>query len=162
MVLLALLAAAGVSLFVVESFVPMPLPFLKIGLANVSSLVALLAFGFPSALAVALVRIVAGSVLTGSLFGPGFLLSLSGGLSATCAMGAVRATTGRVFGPVGLSLIGAAAHGMAQLLVVAALFTGSSAVLSLLPLLLGSGFAGGLAVGWLAARALPLLDPVHS
>jgi heptaprenyl diphosphate synthase len=156
-VLLALLAAAGVSLFVAESFVPLPLPFLKLGFANVSTLLALLAFGFPAALGVAFVRILAGALLTGTLFGPGFLLSLAGGLSATCVMGGAKAVTGRMFGPVGLSLLGSAAHVTAQLLVVAELFTGSAVVLSLLPLLLGSAFAGGLVVGWLAARALPLL-----
>ena len=58
--LCAVLAALALALSYMESFFPLalivPLPGVKLGLANIVTLYALYALGFPSALAILLVR----------------------------------------------------------------------------------------------------------
>lgn len=154
---LGLLSAVGLALFVLESLVPMPLPFLKVGLANVATLLALYLFGPAEAVIVALVRVVAGSLLTGTLFSPGFLLSLAGGTCAALVMAGARRLAGAALGPVGLSLLGSATHVAVQFLVVRFLLAGAASVASLAPILLLTALAGGFAVGAVAWRVLRAL-----
>ena len=154
---LGFLAAAGTALFVLEALVPLPLPFLKIGLANVSTLLALLTGGVTDAMVVVILRIVAGSLLTGSFLGPAFLIALPAGVVSAAGMSFARTLTGRLFGPVGLSLIGSSLHVVTQLAIVSLLFVRNDALLSLLPLLLFTALIGGVVVGFAAARLLPPL-----
>jgi heptaprenyl diphosphate synthase len=154
---LGYLVAVGTSLFVIESAIPLPLPFLKIGLANVATLLALLLSGPVDALIVSVVRIVIGSLLTGSFFGPSFLIALSAGLASTIVMSALRLIPLRFVGPYGLSLAGSSTHVLTQLLVVAFVFARTPVVVSLLPLLLLTGLAGGVVVGVVVSQLLPVL-----
>jgi heptaprenyl diphosphate synthase len=154
---LGFLASLGTALFVLESLIPLPLPFLKVGLANISTLLALVLSGPADALCVVFIRVLAGSLVTGSLFGPAFLLAMSAGLASAAVMAGVRRVTGRAFGPVGISLAGATAHVATQLSVVALLYVRSAAVMHLLPVLLLTALAGGLIVGIVTTRLLPAL-----
>jgi heptaprenyl diphosphate synthase len=148
------LSSAGIALFVLESFVPLPVPFLKLGFANISSVVALELMGPLPMLFVVLIRVLAGSLLTGSLFSPSFLLALTAGLSSGCAMALCRRITGGLLSAVGISLVGAATHVLTQLLLVRYLFVRNEAVMGLLPLLLLSAVAGGVVVGVISLRLL--------
>jgi len=158
---IGLIAAAGIALFVLESLIPTPLPFLKIGLANVSTVVALEMFGFSAGVLVMAIRVSVGSLLVGALLSPSFLVAAAAGLASSLIMGGVRAATGRLFSVVGLSLIGAIAHVIAQLCVVSFLFVRSAALLSLLPLLLTTALIGGIVVGWVASAVLAGLRRVE-
>ncbi len=155
--LLALFAAVGIALFVVESFIPTPFPFLKIGLANVSTVLALMMFSTGDAMLVVIVRVLVGSFLVGSLFGPGFILAAAGGTTAAIAMGAVRRSTGTMFSVVGISLVGSTTHVLSQFVVVLLLYVQNTALTTLLPLLLISALFGGLVVGWISDRLLSIL-----
>jgi heptaprenyl diphosphate synthase len=156
--LLSLFAAVGISLFVIESFIPTPFPFLKIGLANVSTVMALMMFSAGDAILVVVVRVLVGSFLVGSLFGPGFVLAFAGGTIAAMVMGVVRKTTGNMFSVVGISLVGSTAHVMTQFVIVLLLYVQNSALTALLPLLLISALFGGLVVGWISERLLNVLQ----
>ena len=151
---LALLAAVGIALFVIESFIPMPFPFLKIGLANVSSPPALMVFGVWEILLVVILRIVVGSFMIDSLFSPGFLLAIAGGTASAVVMAGAKAITRDLFSVVGISLIGSLTHMMTQFLLVLFLYVQNQAIVFLLPLLLFSALVGGLVVGWIASRLL--------
>ena len=137
--LCAVLAALALALSYMESFFPLalivPLPGVKLGLANIVTLYALYAIGFPSALAILLVRCTLGALFAGNA--SALLFSLLGGLSALL-VGAKKLS---IFG---VSIAGAAAHNCGQ--VCAALITlGSTAPLYYLPfLLLVSLFTGAL------------------
>lgn len=157
---LGLLTAVGVSLFVLESLVPLPVPFLKIGLANISTLLALMLFDLPAALLVAGLRVVIGSLLTGSLASPALVLAIGGGLASAVFMGLAWTVGRRAFSPIGLSVIGSVTHVGAQFVLVSALFVESLALSYLLPVLLGSALAGGLVVGWFSARILRAIEPL--
>ena len=83
--LCAVLAALALALSYMESFFPLalivPLPGVKLGLANIVTLYALYAIGFPSALAILLVRCTLGALFAGNA--SALLFSLLGGLSST-------------------------------------------------------------------------------
>jgi heptaprenyl diphosphate synthase len=154
----ALLTAVGVAMFVIESYIPTPLPFLKIGLANVSSLVAMMVLGVPQMFMVVIIRVVVGSMLVGSLFTPGFVLAMGGGITSAMAMALIKRIGKHLFSPVGISLVGSFVHVVTQFLLVLWLYVQNSSVVFLLPLLLSSGFIGGLVVGWISSRLLPILQ----
>jgi uncharacterized membrane protein len=81
-------------------------------------------------------RVLAGSLITGSFFGPACILAMSAGIVSAAVMGGVRIVGGRAFGPVGLSLAGSSAHVATQIALVALLCVRNAAVIHLLPVLL--------------------------
>ena len=119
---IALLAAYALALHGFENLIPMPIPWLKIGLANIITLTTLVLFGFRQAMMVTLIRVTLASIFIGSFLGPGFILSMGGGILGTLAMGILVSVSPRLFGPVGVSLIGAFVHNMAQLFLAYVLF----------------------------------------
>ncbi len=151
------LASLGTALFVLESFVPLPLPFMKVGFANISTLVALIVSGPADALIVVFLRVLAGSLVTGSFLGPSFILAMAAGVVSAGVMGGVRAVAGKAIGPVGVSLAGSSAHVSTQLALVALLYVRNAAVIHILPVLLITALAGGLVVGLITTRLLPAL-----
>jgi len=154
---LGFLTAAGTALFVLESLIPLPLPFLKVGLANISTLLALLLAGPADAVSVVFLRVLAGSLITGSFLGPAFILAMTAGLASAAAMALLRAAAGRLFGPVGLSLAGSTAHVSTQLALVILLYVRNAAVAHLLPLMLLTALVGGMVVGLATSRLLRAL-----
>jgi heptaprenyl diphosphate synthase len=151
------LSSVGIALFVLESLVPLPVPFLKLGFANISSVVTLELLGGGPMFIVVVIRVLAGSLLTGALFTPGFILAFAGGLASATSMALLRLVGGRLFSAVGISLVGAATHVLTQLAIVRLLFVQNEGVMVLLPLLLLSAVAGGLTVGWISLRLLEAL-----
>ena len=93
-------AAAAIALSVVEAAIPMPLPGVKPGLANIITLIVLARYGWRDAVWVSLLRVVAGSLLLGQFLAPGFFLSLAGALASLLALGLALHLPARAFGPV--------------------------------------------------------------
>lgn len=146
---IAVLSAYALALHGFEALLPMPVPWLRIGLANIITLVALLLYGFRTALAVTVIRVTLASMFTGTFLGPSFVLSLGGGLSSTAAMGLVHTVSKNLFGPVGLSLWGSLFHNLAQLFLAWLLFVqrlGPILIISPVILLIGTitGVVNGL------------------
>jgi heptaprenyl diphosphate synthase len=152
-----MLSAVGISLFILESFVPIPVPFINIWLANAASLVALMAFAPADMFLVVIVRIVVGALLVGSMFSPTFLVSFGGGISAAAAMALTRILGRNLFGVMGISIVGSTVHVVAQLFVVSFLFVRNDSLLILLPVLLTSGLIGGLIVGWVSSKIMHVI-----
>src|SRR3990172_2399552 len=107
MVYLSLLATFAIAVHSLEMVFPSPLPWLRLGLANIMTLVTLILFGIKAALFVTTIRVLVGSFILGSFLNPGFFLSLSGGITSTLAMGLIISLFKNAFSPVGISLIGA-------------------------------------------------------
>ena len=80
-------AAAAIVLTVAEAAIPLPLPGIKPGLANIVTLVVLARWGWREAVWVSLLRVLAGSLLLGQFLAPGFFLSLSGALASLLVLG---------------------------------------------------------------------------
>ena len=148
-VFLALLVAMGTALHVVEGMlsIPMPIPGVKLGLANIVTLLAIYLYGFRDGLTVALLRVLLGSLIGGMFLSPGFLLGLTGAVSSTLVMAFLLKRT-NCFSMIGISMAGAVAHNIGQLL-AASLLLQSSAVIYYLPVLLLTGIPTGILTGFL-------------
>jgi heptaprenyl diphosphate synthase len=119
---IALLSAYAVGLHSFESLLPTPIPWLKIGFANIITVITLLLYGIRAALMVTLIRVTLSSLITGTFLGPAFILSLGGGITSTFAMGLVFIALPGLFSTIGLSIIGALFHNIAQLFLAYFLF----------------------------------------
>jgi len=146
---LSLIATGGLVLFLFESLIPRPLPWLKPGLANIATLYALQKFGLRESLSVTLLRVCAGSLILGTLFNPAFVLSLGGGLAATLAMGAIKKLGGNTFSVIGISLIGAFCHNLMQILLAYLIIVKHYEIFFLLPIILLSSIFTGFVVGFI-------------
>ena len=129
----------------------LPVPGMRIGLANLAVIVALVALGPGEALFVSFGRVVIVGLATGTLFGPIAVLSAAGAAASWAVMVALR-SRGGMFSVVGWSVAGSAASVLAQL-VAAALLVSTPSVLTLAPIALALSLPSGLAVG-LVARVL--------
>lgn len=148
---LAVLLALAIVLSMAEALLlpPLGVPGAKWGLANIISLLVLLTFGFRAALVIAVVRVTLVSLLLGTFLGLGFWLSLGGGFFSAIVMGlALRLPK---FGLLGVSILGATAHNLAQLAVYA-LVMGSTGIFYLLPPLLGFALLTGSITGMVVQR----------
>ncbi|MEZ5615326.1 MAG: Gx transporter family protein [Rhodocyclaceae bacterium] len=147
-------AAAAIALSVVEAAIPLPLPGVKPGLANIITLVVLARYGWRDAAWVTLLRVVAGSLLIGQFLAPGFFLSLAGALASLVALGLVLHLPARWFGPVSQSLVAAFAHIGGQLAVARLWLVPHDGLFYLVPFFALAALLFGLANGLAAAKLL--------
>ena len=151
-------AAAAIVLTVAEAAIPLPLPGLKPGLANIVTLIVLARWGWREAVWVALLRVLAGSLLLGQFLAPGFFLSLSGALASLVVLGLAMHLPRRWFGPVSHSILAAFAHIGAQLVVARLWLVPHDGVFYLMPVFALAAVVFGIVNGLVAAR---LLDELH-
>lgn len=150
----ALLTAIALTIFMAEAQLPAPIPIpgVKLGLANIVTVYAIYLLGPTDTLLILLSRIFLGAVFSGQMMT--LLYSLGGGLCCFCAMLLLH----RLFDENALWLvspIAAICHNLGQLFVAAAVMK-SWAVLAYLPYLilaaLCSGFFTGLCAQFLIRR----------
>ena len=156
-VFLALFIAIAVSLHVLETLLPTPVPWLRLGLANIMTLAALYLYDGRAAWAVSLARVGIGALLLGRLFSPGFWLAAAGAIVATSAMIIMYRVAGRRLSPIGISVIGAAGHALGQILAARMLIIQHAAIWQIMPLFLFFTILSGILTGWLAAGLIEQL-----
>ena len=138
-----MLIALACVLGYIEALIPLPLPVgVKLGLANLMTLVALYTVGGRGAAMVSLVRI----ILVGFTFGNmgSMLYSLAGGVFSLLIM--ILAKKSGWFSQIGVSVLGGVFHNIGQL-TVAALVTETGGVFVYLPFLLVGGVVAGVLIG---------------
>ena len=158
--LCAVLAALALGLSTLEGLFPLslivPLPGVKLGLANIVTVFALYQLGAGAALAILLTRCLLGGLFAGNV--SAMLFSLLGGVTAMLVM--IGLSRLRKLSVYGVSVGGAAAHNCGQ--VAAAVLTlGHTAPLYYLPVLLGVSLFTGTLNGLISAclfRALAHTD----
>jgi heptaprenyl diphosphate synthase len=148
---LSLLLALATVIHTAESLLPLTFVWFRFGFANIIGLSTLYLFGFRDALFVTLGRVFLGSLASGLFGSPAFLLSLSGSGLAILAMGVAHFAGARLFSEVGISVVGAVAHNVAQLCVAYLLLIRNEGIFLLLPVMLLTALATGILNG-LAAR----------
>jgi heptaprenyl diphosphate synthase len=109
-IILSQIVALAVVLHRLEMLIPLPSPWIKLGLANVMTLVTLIFFGFRDALSVTLLRVVLGSIIGGTFLTPTFFLSLIGGIASVFTMFWVYHHGKSPFSLVGVSVCAAYSH----------------------------------------------------
>ena len=140
----ALLTAMALIISLLENFIPIPVPGVKLGIANAVSLYLLLYHRPIESFAVLTARLLLAALISGN---PSSLLySAAGGLLALLVCWLLHKT--KFFSPIGLSVAGAALHHVGQL-TCAALITGSSSIFSYLPVMLLCSLVTGSITGLL-------------
>jgi heptaprenyl diphosphate synthase len=148
---LALLTAVALGVYVLESQIPpvVPVPGIKLGLANAVTLLTLLMYGVPGALLVSLGRIILGGVFAGGV--AVLLYSLSGGMCAFIAMSLLYRRLGVRFAFI-TGALGGIVHNIAQLAVAAAVVK-TPELWAYLPALALAGVITGVFTGLCAGLA---------
>ena len=148
---IALLTALSLILFVLEGFLPLPLPVpgAKLGLAAIVTLIALHLLPTRDAALMLTLRIVLASAFGGGL--APMLYSLAGGAASFAAMALLKRCT--QFSIVGISAAGGFLHNMAQLLVAAAVLE-TTALFVYAPVLGAVGILTGILIGITAQSIL--------
>lgn len=159
---IALLVACASMLQIVESLIPHPIPGVRLGLANMITLVALINIGFKASVEIAVMRTIVSSLILGTFLSPGFMLSFTGALASALVMGAAYRITcmiKRVFlSMVGLSLLGSITHNLVQIGLVYVFFIQHKGILMLLPLIGISSVIMGWISGLVASHVCRKLD----
>ena len=150
----AVFTALGLILGYIDQMIPLPVhvPGVKIGIANIVTVVTLILKGPVFATFVLFVRVLLSSVLFGSPVS--FIYSISGAVVSLSGMWLLNRFGFSVYG---ISVAGAVLHNAAQI-TVALIMVGSGYMLYYLPVLTISGVIAGLAVGFLSKMLISRLN----
>ena len=148
---LGILLALSLVLSYIDSLVSaaIPLPGVKLGLANIGILLLICVSRYKNAIALSLVRVILASLLFSGF--SGFAMSLAGALFSFAAMFVCQKAG--FLGVIGLSAAGGALHNIGQL-AAALLLAGTAQILYYFPLLLALGIICGFLTGVAAWSAL--------
>ncbi len=155
----AWLTALAISIHILESALPSPLPGIKPGLANVITIAVLMQFGWRTATWVSLLRVLCGSLILGTFLSPTFILSLGGAICSIAILWLACHMPGEGFGPIGYSVLAAVAHMTGQFLLANLLFIPHAAIWYLFPVLLTAallfGILGGIIARTMCCKEIP-------
>ncbi|MDK0615606.1 Gx transporter family protein [Clostridium perfringens] len=145
---LSILTTIALTIFMIELHIPhlVPIPGVKLGLANIITLIVLYLYGIREASTVLIIRILLGSMFSGQVVS--LLYSLSGGLMCLLVMILLMKIVGKE-GIWFVSVGGAIAHNIGQIIIAMILFQTIS-VLYYLPVLILSGVITGVFTGLLS------------
>ena len=142
---LALLSAIALTIFMIEAQIPplVPIPGIKLGLANIVTVFAVFSLGPGDALSVLFVRIFLGAVFAGNF--STILYSAAGGACAiVVTIGLRKVLTSKQLWVAGI--MGAIAHSIGQM-GMAMLVSGTAALLLYLPVMIVCSIITGLFTG---------------
>ncbi len=148
----SLLIAFSLILSYIETFIPaIPIPGAKLGLASIATLLALYLFDFKTSFTVVALRIILSAFIFTNF--TALIYSLSGGIVSLIAMYFAIKLAKDKLSIIGVSIIGAVFHNMAQL--AAAIFVlGTVSIVSLTPWLLLVAIITGIFTGLTAKYIL--------
>ena len=142
--LYGILIALAMVLSFVETLIPIPLPIpgIKLGLANLVTIVGLYLVGISGTVVITVLRV----VLVGLSFGNPYsmIYGLSGSLLSLLVMAFVKRY--HLFSQVGVSILGGVFHNVGQLL-FASVIVQTAGVFVYLPVLLTAGCVAGALIG---------------
>ena len=143
---IAFFAALCLFLSGIEYAIPKPLPFLRLGLANLPVILSLFVMKRRDTLWLILLKILGQGIITGTLFSYVFLFSAAGSFASGLTMLALYPLCKKSLSLVGLSLAGALANNLAQLAMARLILFGTN-TRYIAPLLLITGLVTGLLLG---------------
>ncbi len=147
---------------ILETIFPNPFPGIRLGLANMITLVVLVQMGYRAALKVTFLRIGLSSLLLGSFLSPGFIISFFAGITSTLAMIITLHIAKKIqwlrLSLISVSQIGAIVHNSMQLVWVYLILIHHSSIWLLFPWLIFSGLIMGWITGIIGIRINQTLD----
>lgn len=144
--LITFFSALCLFLSAVEYAIPKPLPFLRLGLANLPVILSLSILKNREIALVVFFKVVAQGVISGTLFSYIFLFSAAGSFSSAFVMILASRLFKSKISAFGISLAGALSNNLAQLC-IARLFLFGQNARYIAPILLITGFVTGSALG---------------
>ena len=143
--LLALLTAIALTIFMVEAQIPalLPVPGIKLGLANIVTVFAVFALGPKEAGLILSARIFLGAVFAGN-FSTIFYSAAGGALAIAVTIGLRRVLTKKQLWVAGA--LGAVAHSIGQM-IVAVLITSTPGLIAYLPVMIAVSIVTGTFTG---------------
>ncbi|MDD6572257.1 MAG: Gx transporter family protein [Thermoflexaceae bacterium] len=143
--ILALFTTLSLAIFLLESMLPplVPVPGIKLGLANIITLIVLLNYSPKDAFLVSVARILLASFFAGTFIS--FLYSLFGTILSLGAMIASNRLLGKKYIFI-TSIFGAMFHNTGQI-IAAILLTSTPYIIAYLPILMISGIITGIFTG---------------
>ena len=151
-----ILASLAMIFSYIETFISIPLivPGIKLGLANIAIIAVLFCVGAKEAFIVNMIRISIISVLFGNI--NTFIFSVAGGILSLAIMVILKKTT--IFSTVAISIAGGVFHNIGQ--IIAAIFImGTSAIIYYLPVLMVGGVVTGIIIGLVSGLVIERVMP---
>lgn len=157
--LLGVLIAQAVILGYIEMLLNLPivLPGIKIGLANISSILAVVLLGLSEALLISIIKSIILSLIGGGMMS--FLFSAFGGVLSVLVMYLLYKMYGELISIWSISIAGAVTHNITQL-TVASLLIKDASVYFYLPVLIVSATATGALTGVVSQAVIKSLKTI--
>lgn len=154
-----ILIALAFILSYIEAMIPLPIPIpgVKLGLANLVTIVALYTIGISGTVVISLIRIVLVGLTFGNMFS--MIYSLAGGALSLLLMVVLKKMDW--FSQTGVSIAGGIGHNIGQLM-IAAFVVQTSGVFYYLPWLLVAGVVAGALIGLLGGMVTERIKKVIS
>lgn len=146
---IALLAAVALFLSSIEYLIPKPVPFLKIGLANLPILIGLAVLQPRELFSLVAVKIIGQGIVQGTLFSYIIIFSAAGSLTSAIIMMLLHRLLHKHISLIGISVIGALVSNIAQITIARFLLFGQNAWL-IAPAFLIAGIASAVMLGLFA------------
>ncbi len=144
--ILAFFTALCLFLSAIEYIIPKPVPFMKLGLANMPILLSLYIFKPKQIIALVFFKIIGQGFITGTFFSYIFIFSLSGTFFSAISMMTIHAIGKNNISSIGISLVGALANACSQIMLSELiLFKDSAQVIA--PILIINAVISGLFLG---------------
>lgn len=146
--ILGMFIAVALIFSYMETFIPVNIavPGIKLGLANIVTIVVLIQLGFKDAVCVSLLRVCLSALLFSNLSVMAY--SLAGAALSILVMKLIHMTG--IFGITGVSICGGVAHNIGQLILAAVIMENQN-IMGYAPVLFISGTITGIIVGLVAA-----------
>ena len=145
---IAYFIACGSALQVAESLIPHPVPGVRLGLANITTLLALNSMCTGAVFQISILRPLVSSLILGSFLSPSFVMSLSGSVVSFLTMWLAITLFKGYLSNYGISILGAVFHNLVQLAVAYFFLIRHPGVFVFLPILLLSALFSGYFTGW--------------
>jgi heptaprenyl diphosphate synthase len=147
--LVAFMGALCLFFSTIEYLFPKPLPFFRLGLANIPIMISLEIFPPSYVLLVVLLKVLGQGLMNGTLASYVFLFSTAGSFASAFVMLAVHRWGGRHVTLIGISVFGAIASNVVQMFLSVNFIFGQTAWV-IAPLFITLGVASGFFVGLFA------------
>ena len=146
-----MLVTMSILLQIIEPVFPLPVPGVKLGLANIMGLITLYMFSYKEMIGVNVLRVVLASMLRGIIFQTAFWLSLSGVLLSTFAVIILRKLTPMSI--IGLSVASSVFHCLGQIIGVIFIYQ-TIYMVSYLPIMWIMSIPAGILTGTISIQVL--------
>jgi len=159
--LVALFSACALFLSTIEYMIPKPIPFMRLGLANIPLIIALGIFSNREYFLLLVLKVLGQGLISGTIFSYIILFSLAGSISSALIMLAIYTVFKEKVSRVGISIGGALGSTMSQLL-ISRLILFKEATYVIAPLFLFSGLISSIILGLFAQRFIVMSKWYHT